>query len=490
MNIASNIERKLQQKVLDTIRTNRLIEQGDSVIVGVSGGPDSVCLLHILHSLSTDLDIKLFAVHINHMLRGLEALADENYAARLCREMEIPLTVKRVDVAAMAKDLGISVEEAGREARYKEFSICAERTGAGKIAVAHNRNDQAETVMMHMIRGTGLAGLIGMEYKRGPVIRPLLNIYRKEIEQYCKEAALSPRTDSSNLEGDFTRNRVRLELFPYLNKNFGANMVDSLYRLSEHASQDNDYLEQCAAGIYRKCMESEYAGQVSLRLEQLQSLHPAILVRVLKRAICDIAGSSKGIGSVHYRTVYGLIAKGNTGAQAELPGGIRAGISYGVLTLSAQNAIQKQPVQKQQRKNVMDHLPFEVCITIPGNTMVEELNANIITDIESAIHVDKYGRMSYNSLVQIFDYDSLAGGINIRSRREGDIFRPFGSNGTKKLKKYFIDNKIPREIRCKIPLICTKNEVVWIVGYKISDKFKVTENTKRILRIEYNWRTS
>lgn len=504
MNIVNNINRQLQQKVLYTIQTNYLIEQGDVVVIGVSGGPDSICLLHILNSLSERLDIRLHAVHINHMLRAEEAQGDETYTADVCKNLGIPFSVVHIDIAAMAKKLGMSLEEAGREARYHEFERYANCVGAAKIAVAHNRNDQAETVMMHIIRGTGTAGLAGMEYKRGSVIRPLLNINRKEIEQYCEAAGLSPRTDSSNLKNEFARNRVRLELFPYINKSFGADIIESLCRLSTHASEDNKYLEQCALEAYNRSLKTKNIGQVSLKLEQLRGVHPAVLGRVLKLAVFDAAGSTNGVGNVHYRALSELVAKGNTGARAELPGGLNAAISYGILNIFVEKKLHSQCTQNQQnplkqqnqqnplrqQKVIQKPVQFAICLAIPGTTQLQELNAAVTTSVEPDIDVDKYGMMGYNSFVQFFDYDSLKRGINIRNRRDGDIFKPLRSNGTKKLKKYFIDSKIPRELRDKIPLICIDNEIVWVVGYKMSDKFKVTENTKRVLKIEYNRRIS
>lgn len=487
MNIASinYVIRQLQQKVLNAIRANRLTDPGDVVVVGVSGGPDSVCLLHILHALSEHLGIKLHAIHINHMLRPEEAPIDEAYTAALCKRMEIPLLTVHVDIASMAKKLGMSVEEAGREARYREFEKVAGEIGAAKIAVAHNRNDQAETVMMHIIRGAGTAGLAGMEYRRGAVIRPLLQVSRSEIEQYCEAAELSPRTDSSNLKSDFTRNRVRLELFPFLEKNFGADIVDSLCRLSAHAAEDREYLEMSALKAFHECSTESGGGKVGMKLELLQKLHPAILNRVLKQAVMEAAGNVKGIGSVHYQALSELVAKDRTGAQTELPGGLKAEVSYGILHIYKNSLKQLHSISKRQKTPL-----FEVSLAVPGSTVVQELEVVVGTSVETVLNVDKYGNMGYNSFEQYFDYDSLKRGINIRNRRDGDIFKPLKSNGTKKLKEYLIDMKVPRELRDDIPLVCTGNEVVWIIGYKISDKFKVTENTKSALKIEYNRRTS
>jgi len=480
MNITGNFVYQFQQKVLATIRTERLIEQGEGVVVGLSGGPDSVCLIHVLRSLSEVLQIKLYAVHINHMLRGGEAKADEQYASELCRDLGIEFSAVQVDVGALAEARGLSLEEAGREARYGEFSRAAQSTGAAKIAVAHNRNDQAETVMMNIIRGSGPAGLAGMEYKRGNIIRPLLDITRDEIEQYCAQAGLAPRTDSTNLTQEFTRNRVRLGLFPYIRENFGADMVDSLCRLSANITQDNSFLNAYARKAYEDLICAAGTGIIELKADKLLLLDPAIRSRVFKLALTHTAGSSAGFGSIHYRSLSDLVIKGRTGGQAELPGGIRAVYSYGILKITNPEAA------------AVNAAPVSFCkpLDIPGTVYIPELDAEITTSILSDFNIDKYRSLGYNPFMQFFDYMKLNKGMNIRNRQEGDVFKPFLSNGTKKLKEYFIDSKIPREQRDGIPLLCMGHEVVWVIGDKISDKFKVTENTKSVIKIVYNRRTS
>ena len=471
--------RKFQKKILDIILANSLIEPGEGVVAGVSGGADSVCLIHVLHSLRSELGVKLHAVHVNHMLRGEEADADERYTADLCRELGIPLHILRTDVAAAAAGLGISIEEAGREIRYREFNRHAEATGAAKIAVAHNRNDQAETVMLNIIRGTGAAGLCGMEYARGNIIRPLLSADREEIEHYCKAAGLQPRTDSSNLTQEYTRNKVRLGLFPYINENFGANIINSLCRLAENTAADQRFMEKCAGGAYRQALCESREGSVSMDIGKLQSLDPAILMRVLRQAVIHAAGSAKGVGSTHYQALADLVGKGITGTQAELPRGIRASVSYGILKVFTAGDPAEKNLQVEE---------FSRQAAIPGTTPIPEVGADLTTSLHQPLSIDKYKSLWYNPYVQYFDYDLLKKGIHIRNRRNGDIFKPLGSGGTKKLKEFFIDSKIPREMRSRIPLICYGNETVWVIGYKISDKFKVTENTKKVLKIEFNRR--
>jgi tRNA(Ile)-lysidine synthase len=472
----NNYVGKFQKKILDTILANNLIEPGEGVVAGVSGGTDSVCLIHVLSSLRSELGMRLHAVHVNHMLRGGEADADEEYTVRLCMELKVPLHVLREDVAAAAAELGISVEEAGREIRYSEFNRHAEASGATKIAVAHNRNDQAETVMLNIIRGTGTAGLCGMEYIKGNIIRPLLSTDREEIEQYCREAGLSPRTDSTNLTPEYTRNKVRLGLFPYIDGNYGADIVSSLCRLAENAAVDNRFMEKCASEAYGQILRESGEGFVRMDIAGLRDLDPAIRMRVFRQAAANAAGSAKGIGSVHYRALTDLVIKGATGTQAELPRGIRASVSYGTLTVSSAGSLAGKERHASE---------FSRQLAVPGTTAVPEIGAELTASVHPTLSIDKYKSLGYNPYVQYFDYDLLKKGIHIRNRRTGDVFKPFGSSGTKKLKEFFIDSRIPREERSHIPLICRGNETVWVIGYKISDKFKVTENTKKVLKIEF-----
>lgn len=459
-------------KVLETIARRSLIESGDKIVAGVSGGPDSVCLLHVLHSLSAKINIKVFAIHINHGLRGDESDADEAFTQKMCDKMGIYLRSLAFDISEASRKEKVSLEEAGREIRYREFERYASEIGAAKIAVAHNKNDQAETVMMNILRGAGLKGMAGMDYQRGRIIRPLLDISRHDIEKYCEENNLSYRIDSSNLKAEFTRNRLRLETIPGINKSFGVDLTETLHRMASILKNDSSFLEEAALKAFNGCF-SEYGNNyVALNIKGIRNLHPALFSRVVLIAVSRIKGDLKDIGSKHIEDIIELVNKGRTGSVIQLPENIRAGISYNLL---------KFYTEKIKLKNA-----FSYELKIPGLTYISETAAYIDASIGSrSSEVDKYMRISYNSLEQFFDYDRLKRGINIRNRQEGDIFAPFKSRGTKKIKEYFIDNKIPRDKRDEIPLITMGSEVVWIIGYKISDKFKVTENTKTILRLKY-----
>ncbi len=460
-------------KVLETINRHNLVNSGEGVVVGVSGGPDSVCLLHVLYTLREKLNIKLYAVHINHMLRGKESEGDEKYVKELCEKLGIPAYFFSVDVKDIASRKGISLEEAGREARYGTFEKVAGDVGASKVAVAHNKNDQAETILLNIIRGSGLDGLKGMEYKRGNIIRPLLDVRREEIEEYCRQHSLNPRIDSTNLLSIYTRNKIRLDLIPSINNMFDIDIQDNLSRMSALLRDDLDYIEENAVHLYNKCLIDENKDSITINAAIFQKYHIAIRRRIVRSIIKKLTGSLKGIESVHVEQVLQLCENGRTGAEIHLPGRLKALKSYDhliICTVTDSAAVQ----------------PFCRSIKIPGVTLVPEIGAGIKAVLEKkSSGVEQYVNMRYNSMEQYFDYDKLIMGINIRNRRDGDVFKPYKSNGTKKLKEYFIDNKIPRHERDSIPLITQGKEIVWVIGYKISDKFKVTENTKTVLKLIY-----
>lgn len=467
-----------KQQVLDTIKKNELINYGDGIVVGISGGYDSVCLLHILFSISSELNLKLYPVHINHMLRGEEALRDENFVKNFCSSIGIDLHVKKIDVAKKSLQDKISIEEAGRNARYEVFNSVAEKMSAAKIAVAHSRNDQAETILMRIIRGTGLEGLKGMEYKRDNIIRPLLDIDRTQIESYVNENGLEAITDSSNLHTDYFRNRIRLNVLPEINKAARIDITENLLRLSKIVVADDDFLRYNAELYYEKAIIAEGFGYVELDLAELARMHQAIKGRVLRMAILSSCGSITGLGYVHIEKLLSLIENGRTGARVDIPLGMMAIKSYTSII------IRRQVAEKHQN--------FEHKLKIPGKTDLDIKTANITTQIinfETNASCYEFINKSEAAYTKFIDFGKLGNGkyldIVVRNRRDGDTFKPLNSNGTKKLKEYFIDNKIPREERNDFPLIAINKEIIWIIGNKTSDNYKVTDNTNSVLMITY-----
>lgn len=468
------------KQVLDTIKKNNLINYGDGIVVGISGGYDSVCLLHILYCISKDFDLKLYPVHINHLLRGSEALRDENFVNEFCSLLGLNLHIKRVDIARKSKNDKISIEEAGRNARYDEFNKVAIENSASKIAVAHSRNDQAETILMRIIRGTGLEGLKGIEYKRDNIIRPLLDIDRVQIENYVNGNNLKVTTDSSNLHTDYFRNRIRLNVIPEINNASGIDITENLLRLSKIVVTDEDFLRYNAEIAYEKACIKKDVKCIKLDLAELIEMHQAILGRVLRIAILHCCGSIEGIGFVHIERLLWLIKEGQTGSRVDIPHGMMAIKSYSSIVIKKQG--------EEKKRN------FEYKLKISGETEIDAIGAIITTQIlkfDTNESCRDFINKNKGIYTKFFDFGKIESqkdlDMVVRNRRDGDIFKPLNSNGTKKLKEYFIDTKIVREERDKFPLIAINKEIIWIIENKTSDNYKVTDNTNSVLMIFFKY---
>lgn len=312
----------LKLKVRKTIESNALIEKGDKVVLGLSGGPDSVCLLSILSRLQKTFDFQLFAFHVNHSIRGLEADGDENYAKELCEKLGVNFSSVKIDVPALSKKNKKTEEEMGREVRIEEIGKFAAQVGANKIALAHNKNDQAETVLMRIIRGTGVHGLCAMEYKREDgIIRPLLDADRSEIESYCEKENLNPHIDRTNNETEYTRNKIRLELLPKIAEDFNPAIVDALVRLSANAKADDAALNKIA----------EVSKTTSVK--ELAQMDDALFTRVINLLLKD-AGLYEDISAVHIIALKSAVQKNIGGKVIEFPKGYRAKIEKGKVIIS------------------------------------------------------------------------------------------------------------------------------------------------------------
>ena len=478
----------IKEKVKNTIVNNGLIEKNEHIVIGLSGGPDSVCLFHILFQLRNELGIQLHAVHINHGLRPGAADEDQAYAEKLCAEYAIPCHAFTFDIKAIAKQEGISSEDAGRKVRYQSFFKVAneihEETGAiVKIAVAQNMNDQAETVMMRILRGTGTEGLCGIEYSReekgkGIVIRPLLDVSRNEIERYCEENGLKPQIDLTNLEPIYTRNKIRLELLPYLESNFNVNIFTALNRLSRIAKEDKDYFGQRVDELIRAHEVNRASGRVSISAEILKSQHPALRNRVIMKLFESI-GLSKDISSVHMEQAGRLVREGKTSSAADFSAGYAMRISYDLVEF----------YKKEDREN----FEFQYEINIDGIMEIPELNSairvKILRKLDWECENEKEERIEKGIKTCRLSYDKIqACGCRpvIRTRRQGDYIRPLGMKGRKKLQDFFVDGKYPGEERDRMPLLCLGSEVIWVIGSRISENYKVEDDTERIIVLEFS----
>jgi tRNA(Ile)-lysidine synthase len=459
------------EQVRATVLKFSLFAPGDRVLVGVSGGADSVALFHLLFRLREDFKLTLFTCHLNHMFRGEEARLDAEWVAALAGSFDIPSVIESFDVPAHMTKYGLSAQTAARQVRYDFYLRTAGRLGAGRVALGHHADDQAETVLINLIRGAGSAGLKGIPPVRDNFyIRPLIETRRSRIEAYCSEYGLSYRQDSSNLKKLYTRNRVRLELMPLLEEKYNPAIVASLNRLAGILREEDEYLEAAAANELDKAIMQTGPGLVMLALERLENT-PLVLKRRLLRIIYrKLAGDQNAPDFGHIENALGLLENCRLPGRLEWPGGITLLRRYGGLEFAKEGARPEVPCYCYQ-------------LNIPGSTCVPETGTAIearIKDIEQIVNPK-----TLHPGEAFLDYDRLFGPVKVRRRKDGDLFWPLGFKGTIKLKKFFIDRKVPRELRSSIPLVVSgDDEIVWVAGLRPGDKWKITAATKRCLHLK------
>lgn len=440
--------------VYKTITENDLVH-GDKILAALSGGADSVCLTHVLYILSDRLGIKLYACHLNHMIRGKDADSDEAFCRAFTESLGIAFFSKKADVPAFAKERGISEELAGREIRYDYFNEIAEGNTIPLIATAHNRNDNAETITMNFIRGSGSLGLCGIPCKRGNIIRPLLDVTRSEIEQYCSENKLAYVTDKTNAENVYTRNKIRLGLIPYITNDFNPNFVGTVTRNAEIVSRDEKYIDSVADNVFGNSVAD---GKIDVSV--LLTLDISISSRVIIKMMNSAANIYCDVSSVYVDTVLSLAKHGRSGSKADLIHGLEAVVDYGVLKI----ALKKPPVCDFEY-TVLPDVPLFIPAT--GKTY-------LMTQCEARIND---GAAYFNA--------SVNDRICIRNRRSGDVFYPSGMDAGKKVNRYFIDEKIVSEAR-NIAEIVTVNGKIANVALKRCDNRFIFSNSGMKIQIINN----
>ena len=458
----------MREKVINIIKENNLIEKDDKIVIGVSGGPDSMALLYILNNIKEEFEFSIYVAHVNHGIRKEEADDDEEFVKNICLKLAIPFYSTKVNMNQYAIKNKLTSEEAGRAIRYGFFNKILDKLDGGKIAVAHNKNDQAETLLMRFFRGTGLEGLRGMEYKNVNIIRPLLDISREEIEDFCRENSISVRIDRTNLEPIYGRNKTRLEVIPYIIKNYNKGIVDTLNRTARLAQMDSEFILGIVEEKYKNIVVEESPNSIVLYIDKLKDEHYSIKSRIIRRSIEKINGNIKGIEEKHINNIISLIDDNTTGKSINITNNIVVKTRYG-------NMI----IQKEIISNINS---FRYYFGIGDTIDVYELGSTITSRIVPVTEVDL---KQTNRFIKFFDYDKIKDGLYIRNRKDGDRFTPLGISGSKKLKHFFIDEKIPRDERDRIPIIEDSKGIIWIVGYRISEEYKVNSNTSRVLVLEY-----
>lgn len=446
------------------IQKHHMIKPGEVVLVAVSGGPDSVALLHLLHRMAEEGDFTIHVAHLNHMFRGAEADADADFVSSLAVMYGLPATIESIDVPAFRAGTGLSAQAAARDVRYGFLLRTAERHGAGKIALAHHADDQAETILMNFMRGAGTGGLKGIAPVRDNLfIRPLLSVRRAQIEEYCHDMGLPTRMDASNAKPVYLRNRVRMDLLPYLANNYNGGIVEALLRQAEICREEDAYLHEQACDAYDAARVSLPEGGIGLLRTGIKQMPLAILRRVLRMIWRDLTGAERDLSFAHVEYMAGLH---DAGARFYLPGGITAVLSY--QSLDFYTTVEEHQVGFYQHP-----------INVPGVTYIPELQMVLHTTLLTAEHTLKPALLPLNEA--FLDLAKMPSQLYVRQRLPGDVFQPYGQKLPMKLKNFFINQKIPRNVRDTFPLICTTKDIIWVAGLRVGEKWKITENTENIL---------
>ena len=468
--------RPLQEKVEESLNAASLLKSTTVILAALSGGADSLALFIALHRLADKHGFKLRAAHLDHGLRGAESDADAAFVEGICSQFSVPLVLDKIDVAGMRARRRLSWEQAARIARYDFLTSVAMETQSSVLALGHTSDDQAETVLLHLLRGTGIRGLRGMlplsswraEHGSATLVRPLLNVSRQETEAYCLEHRLTPRLDSSNLEERFTRNRIRRKLMPQLEE-FNPSVKKSLLRLAHTVAQDVAYLDQQAASVWSSLAVVEQDG-VRLDRHAFKALHPSLQAHVLHRAYAQTAGEASGLNMAQIEAMKDLAVKG-AGLSLSLHGGVRFGTSYEEILITGKNA----PLSNC----TLD----ETTLRVPGETRVGGWRVDIRllegrnqpSDLK---HDNPY--CAYLSL------DALGEELKVRSRLPGDRFQPLGLPCGKSLKEFMIDAHVPRSQRNGTPLVMANDRVAWVVGWRIAHWDRVTPETEVVLEVSFH----
>jgi tRNA(Ile)-lysidine synthase len=456
---------KLLEKVKQTINKHSLLSKGDRVVVGLSGGPDSMSLLDILSVLREEYDLVLIPAHLNHGFRGREAEEDLAFCEEVAGRYGFDLVSESVDLPALIREEGLSPQAAAREVRYDFFVRTAAANSASKIALGHHADDQAETQLMRLLRGAGTRGLAGIPIQREPgIIRPLLHVAREEILLYLKERKISYRNDSSNQKEIYLRNRIRKELIPLLKEKYNPNLVEDLLRTAEILGEEEAFLAEQAESCFSPVRTQ---GGLALEMSDLKKLPRALLRRVIRLAIAHARGSIPAVTFQHVCSVIQLMQAEGSSARIDLPGGMTVRKVYERLEFCSE---------------VVEELSMELHeIPIPGRETIPVLEIEVESSILSPEEVPPF----LHKGTALFDFDKCSPPLSIRTRVPGDVFFPKGFGRRKKVKRFFIDEKIPHNMRNSVPLLVNReNEILWVGGYRMDNRFSVDHGTSRALFVQ------
>lgn len=458
----------LLDKVRRTLSRYRMIGADEGVLVGVSGGPDSVALFHLLWSLKEEMGFSLVAAHLNHRLRREESDGDEEFVRKMAAKLGVRLITESVEVSRVAERESLNLEDAARRERYRFLLRTAKTLSLSKIAVGHTRSDQAETFLLRLLRGSGRRGLASIyPVKDGIIIRPLIETSREEVIAYLAENNLEYRVDSSNYDLSFQRNYIREVLLPLLEKNVSNNIKEILSRTAKVLREEDDFLNSYTTHLFDKLARIE-DGRVIFDISQLRKQHLSIRRRLLREGIAHLKGDTLGLTFDHGEKVLQLLEEGKTGRRISLPGKVTVERRGGELVI------------RRKEPSAIEEFLYQV--TIPGEVFIKEVNQKFKLTPLPLEEFKRHYRLKAEGCA-FLDREKLSLPLTVRNRRRGDHFFPLGGEGYTRLKKFLINKKIPREDRDKIPLFISGGEICWVAGVQIGEGFKVTDTTQEVVII-------
>ncbi len=448
--------------IIEQVKTDYDLSGKTGVLIGLSGGPDSVFLTNLFHTLAEDIGFRLHLAHVNYRLRGRESDQEEDFCRKLAEKLSLPIDIRVADLSKMKRESG-NIQSEARVRRMSFFNELLEKHGLNLLALGHTLDDNAETVLGNIIRGCGLGGLSGIGYSYGNIIRPLRNMRKSDLLAYLDENKIEYKTDSSNLESDYTRNKIRNKLIPLLEEEYNPEVVTAIDRLSQIAGEVDKFMNIQVDGFLTMFADYSYPQAAILPLANFANLKKIVMRYVLKE----------------------LTARFSTS--------VRTRVSYDLIDEALKLVLTKDSVRADLSDNVMVERSFESIIVfrpefeagheeikLPGSSVLEKFG--MVLHGEEA-QPDQFDSLKGDNWQVLLDKDKLNGDMNITRFSEGQRFRPLGMSDDKKLGDFFTDRKVPRAIRDRIPILMSGDETAWIIGYEISDRFKIDANTKHALKL-------
>lgn len=471
---------KLLQTVEKTIATYRMLKPNDSVVIGVSGGPDSVALLHVLFLIASRFSLKLGVAHLNHCLRRNDSDKDAQFVEILAKKYDLPCYTHKKDVRKYQIENKLSLEEAARRVRYTFLNNVANTMKYNKIAVGHHSDDNAELILMNLFRGSGTQGLSGIPPVRDhKIIRPLIKLNRSEIIDFLSQNKLEYVSDASNTDTKYLRNRVRHDLIPLLKTAYNPNISETLNRLSLIIRSEEEWLGDVVHPFYEKTVIDVQENYIILSVSVLNRYHPALQRRIIRMTIEKIKGNLRRIRFVNIHSVIGLLEKRSAYGKVDLPDRIRIQRDRDALYVFKEKRMLRDVGEKYSHSGTFT---FEYQIEKLESVFIREIGVNIkLTEMR----MEKVFDYRYaGQHAGFFDKDTVSFPMVIRNFRPGDAFKPLGVGGTQKLKKFFIDKKVPRCERLKCPILLSRGKIIWVIGHRIDESVKVMPSTRNVLKVE------